>query len=273
MKQLGYIEGQNLTIERRFLGKRQDTPDETLRELVRLDVDVIVAVATPAAAPAKRATTTIPIVFLSVRAPVERGLVGSLARPGGNITGLSTYAVDVIDPKLLEIAKELLPRLERVAILSSSVDPPGATDVRERAARALGIKLAHIPFSNDADASRLPAAIEQSKPQALIAPDTPLHLARRKEIVEVAAKKRLPAVYAFRESVEDGGLMALSTDFYQLVRRGALYVDKILKGAKPGDLPVEQPTRLDFVINLKTARTLGLTIPPPLLLRADQVIQ
>jgi putative tryptophan/tyrosine transport system substrate-binding protein len=203
MKQLGYVDGQNLRIERRAVGP--GALDGAMQELVRINVDLIVAWTVPVAAAAKRATNTIPIVFVAVRAPVERGLVPSLARPGGHVTGLSTYAVEVIDPKLLEIAKELLPRLDRVAILTSSVDPPGTTDVRERAARTLGVKLAPIPFSNDQDVSHAPAAIERSRTQLLIAPDTPLLYLHRREIVRFAAAKRLPVVFAFREAVEVAG--------------------------------------------------------------------
>lgn len=273
MKQLGYVEGQNLVIERRFLGGRLDATDEVMRDVVRRNVDLIVAWAAPMAAAAKRATSTIPVVFLAVRAPVERGLVPSLARPGANLTGISTFAVETIDPKLFELAKELAPQLSRVAVLRSSVDPPRAIERQERAARALGITLAPIPFSTLTDVGSAGDVLERSKAQVLIAPDTPLLYMRRKEIIQFAAKQRLPVVYPFREAVEDGGLIALSTDFQEMARRGAIYVDKIFRGAKAADLPVEQPTRLQLVINMKTARALGVTIPPSLLLRADQIVE
>src|SRR5262249_10430959 len=273
MKQLGYVEGQNLAIERRFTSdQRPEAQDEVIRELVRSNPDVIVVWAGGPALAAQRATNTVRIVFIGSRAAVERGIVPSLARPGGNITGTSTYAVETIDPKLFELAKELLPRLSLVAALRG-IDPPGAIATQENTARSLGFKLAPIPFKNDEDASHVSVAVEHSRAQALIAPDTPLLLVRRKEIVQLAAKQRLPVVYAFREAVEDGGLIALYTDLKNLAQRSAGYVDKIFKGSKPGDLPVEQPTKMDLVINLKTAKTLGLTIPPSLLLRADQIIQ
>jgi putative ABC transport system substrate-binding protein len=273
MKALGYVEGQNLVLERRFLGQRVERLDEALQDVVRLRVDAIVAWAAPLAAAAKRATTTIPVVFVGVRAPVERGLVSSLARPGGNLTGVSTFPVETIDPKLLELARELVPHLSRVAVLRSSVDPPGAVESQATAARALGLKLAPIPFSDERDVSNLPAAIERSGAQVLVAPDTPLLFSHRKQIVDLAAKRRLPVVYAFREAVEEGGLMALSTDFSESARRAAVYVDRIFKGARPADIPVEQPTKLEFVINARTARALGLPLPPSLLLRADHVIE
>jgi putative ABC transport system substrate-binding protein len=272
MKELGYIEGRNLIMERTTLGARREVPDEIVQEVVRLNPDLIVAWAGPIALAVKRATTSIPVVFIAVRGPVERGLVPSLGRPGGNVTGLSTYAVETIDPKLIEVAKELFPRLTRAGILSSSVDPPGAVSARERAAKMLNITLVPIPFSDDKDLLSVPDAIRRSGVPLLIASDTPLLYARRRDVVEFAARSRLPVVYAFREAVEEGGLMALSTDLQDLARRAAGYVDKIFKGSRPGELPVEQPTRLQFTVNLKTARALGLTIPPSLLLRADQVI-
>ena len=273
MKQLGYVEGQNILIERRYLENQMDAADQTVQEMVRLNVDALVTWAIQLSAAAKRATSTIPVVFIAVRAPVERGLVASLARPGGNLTGLTTYPVETIDPKLFELARELVPQLSRVAVLRSSDDPPAAIANQENAARALGFKLTPIPFSNDKDASDAPAAVERSKAELLIAPDTALLYARRRDIVQFAAKRHLPVVYAFREAVEDGGLMALSTDLQELARQAARYVDKILRGAKPADLPVEQPTKFELVINLKTARALGLTIPPSVLARADEIIQ
>lgn len=273
MQQLGYVQGENLLIERRDLESRYDAADQAVRDVLRLNVDVIVTWAIQTTAAAKRATNRVPIVFIAVRGPVERGLVPSLARPGGNLTGISTYPVETIDPKLFELAKELIPRVSRVAVLSSSADPPGATDARQSAARTLGLKLTLIPFSNNTDAENAPAAVERSQAQMLIAPDTPLLYVRRRDIVQLAITRRLPVVYAFREAVEDGGLMALSTDLKALARRAAAYVDKIFKGVKPGDLPVEQPTTLQLAINMKTAKALGLTIPRTLLLRADQVIE
>jgi putative ABC transport system substrate-binding protein len=221
---------------------------------------------------AKRATSTTPVVFVAVRAPVERGLVPSLARPGGNVTGLSTYATDTTDPKLFEIAKELLPRLARAAVLVASTEPPGAASAREKAAQAVGVKVVSIPFTDEKDFANFPAAVDRSNAQLLIAPDNTMLYNRRKDVVRFAEARRLLAVYGFREAAEDGGLIALGTDLSELARRAAIYVDRILKGAKPGELPVEQPTRLQLVINMKAAKALGLTIPQTLLLRADQII-
>ena len=232
-------------MERRFLRDHYDAADDVAQEMVRLNVDVIVAWAIQLSAAAQRVmTTTIPIVFLAVRGPVERGLVPSLGRPGGNVTGLSTYAIETIDPKLLEVAKNWFHGLAELPSSASSADPPGATTARQKAARALGIELVPIPFSNEKDVSNVPSSIGRSNPQVLIAPDTPLLYSRRAAIVQFAAKSRLPVVYAFREAAEDGGLMALGTDLEDLARHAASHVDKILKGAKPGDLPVEQPTKL-----------------------------
>jgi putative tryptophan/tyrosine transport system substrate-binding protein len=273
MHQLGYVQGQNLVIERRFLGPHLDALDAAMQDVVRRNVDVIVAWAAPVAAAAKRATSAIPIVFIAVRAPVERGLVASLAQPGANVTGFSTFPVETIDPKLFELAKDLLPQLSEVAVLRSAVDPPGAAERQETVARALGVTLTPIPFSNDHDAANAPAAIARSNAQVLIVPDTPFAGERRKAIVQLAAERHLPVISAFRQAVEDGGLMALSTNLKELARRGAVYVDKILKGTKPADLPVEQPMKLELVINLKTAEALGITISPMLLFQADEVIK
>ena len=273
MKQLGYVEGRNLVMERRLLCQRLDAVTGAVQEVIRLNVDVIVTGAIRLSAAAKAATSAIPIVFVAVRAPVERGLVTSLARPGANITGLATFPVATIDSKLFQLVKELIPQLTRVAVLRSADDPPGAAAAQEHAARSLGFTLTAIPFSNATDLSNLPAAIHRSGPQALIVPDTSLAYARRKDIAQVAATKRLPAAYAFRETVEDGGLIAVSVDFEEMGHRTAVYVDKILKGAKPGDLPIEQPTKVEVAVNLKTAKALGLTIPPEVLLRADRVVE
>jgi len=273
LKQLGYIEGRNVVIDRRRLGDRLDSVDDAIREVLRVNPDVLVTWAIQLSAAAKRVTNTVPIVFVAVRGPIERGLVPSLARPGGNITGIATYPIETIDPKLLELAKELVPGVSRVAVLRSSADPPGAIGRQQAAAQAVNVTLVPIPFSNENDVAAASSAIERSRTQLLVAPDSPLLYSRRKDVVQLAAKARLPAVYAFREAVEDGGLMALSTDLEEEARRAAAYVDKILRGTKPADLPVEQPTTLQFTINLKTAKTLGITIPPSLLLRADKVFE
>ena len=273
MHQLGYVQGQNLVIERRLLGPHLDTLDAVMQDVVQRNVDVIVAWAAQVAIAAQRATRTTPIVFIAVRAPVERGLVASLAQPGANITGFSSYPVETIDPKLFELAKDLLPQLTAVAVLRAAIDPPGAVERQEMAARALGVTLTPIPFSNDHDAAHAPAAIARSHAQVLIVPDTPLAIARRQTIVQLAAAHHLPVISAGRQIVEEGGLMALSTNMRELAQRAAVYVDKLLKGAKPTDLPVQQPIRLEFIINLKTAQALGLRIPPSLLIQADEVIK
>ena len=274
MKELGYVEGYNIVLERRYAaGKRPEALDEIVQDVLRLRIDLIFAWAAPWTFAAKRATTTIPIVFGGVRGPVERGIVPSLAHPGANVTGISTYPVETMDPKLFEIARELVPRVSRVAVLRSAVDPPGARERQDAAARTLKLELVPIPFSDERDLASVPTALDRSGAQLLIAPDTPLLLVHRKDIINLAAKKRLPVVYAFNEAVEDGGLIGLGNDFVESARRGARYVDKILKGAKPGDLPVEQPTKVRFSVNMKTAKVLGLTIPQSLLLRADEVIQ
>lgn len=273
LKELGYVQGHNLVIERRFLCQRIDAVDGVVQEAIRPNTDVIVAAAIRLTAAAKRATSTIPIVFVAVRAPVERSLVTSLARPGGNVTGMATFPVATIDGKLFELAKELIPQRSRIAILRSADDPPGAFEAQDKAANSLGLTLVPVPFSNAADLANLSAAIDRSHVHMLVAPDTSLAFARRKEIVEVAMKKRLPAAYAFRETVEDGGLIAVSADLEEMSRHAAVYVAKIFGGAKAGELPVVQPTKLNVTVNLRTAKTLGLTIPPAVLLRADKVIE
>lgn len=254
MKKLGYVEGQGVVIERRFLGKHPIGHDDAVREIVRLGPDVIVTWGIPWSGAAKRATTTIPVVFASVRAPIERGLVASLAKPGANVTGLSTFPIAVIDPKMFELARELIPQLSRGGVLRSADDPPGTVDAQEAAARSLGLRLSAIPFSSDADASHLRAAVERSSSQVLVVPGTVLQFAHREAIIGLAAKKRLPVVYGSREYVDAGRLISLGTDLKELARRAAYYVDRILKGTRPGELPVEQPTRFELVINMRTAK-------------------
>ena len=273
LKQLGYVEGQNLVLERRFLCQHLETVDPTIHEMIRLKSDAIVTGAIRLSEAAKNATSAIPIVFVAVRAPVERGLVTSLARPGANLTGMATFPVATIDSKLLQLAKELVPRLSRIAVLRSADDPPGAVEAQERAAASSRMKIVPIPFSTATDAASLAVAIDQSKAQMLIAPDTSLAFARRRDIVDLVAKKRLPAAYAFRETVEDGGLIAVSPDFEEMHRQAAGYVANILNGTKPGELPVVMPSRLNVTVNLKTAKALGLTIPPSVMLRADRMIE
>src|SRR5262249_35501393 len=246
-------------------------------ELVRLKVDLIFAETTPAARAATQATTTIPIVFNPIADPVGQGFVANLARPGGNATGL-TQASPELSGKRLELLRGAVPRATRVGVLSHS-GVPSERAVRvmleetETAARALGVQLRRSEVQGPRDLDRAFAAMSREKVGALIVLPSPMFLSERRLIAELAAKNRLPAMFFLSEFAEAGGLMSYGPKFPELWRRAAVYVDKILKGAKPADLPVEQPRNFELVINLKTAKELGLTIPQSLLLRADQVIQ
>jgi putative tryptophan/tyrosine transport system substrate-binding protein len=267
LRDLGYVEGRNVVMEYR----------DAASELVALKVDVIVAGGTPLALAAKQATKTIPIVFATAADPVGSGLVTSLARPGGNLTGLSILAPELVG-KRLEQLKQAVPGVTRVAVLWQ----PGGHDERtdkdilkeaEVSARALGVRLQFVEARGPADFDRAFSDMTRARMGALTVLTSVMFLNERRRLADLAAKTRLPAVYSAREFVDDGGLMAYGPDRADLYRRAATYVDKILKGAKPGDLPVEQPTKFELVINLKTAKALGLTIPPSLLARADEVIQ
>jgi putative ABC transport system substrate-binding protein len=277
LREHGYIEGQTITIERRFAdGSRERLPD-LAAELVRLKVDVIVTETTPATRAATQATTTIPIVFNPIADPVGEGFVASLARPGRNVTG-PTQASPELSGKRLELLIGAVPGMRRVGVLSHS-GVPSERSVRvmveetEAAARALGVQLRHLEVQGPRDLDRPFAAISREKVGALIVLNSPMFLSERRLIVELATKNRLPAMFFLREFAEAGGLMSYGPNFPGLWRRAATYVDKILKGAKPGDLPVEQPTKFELVINMKTAKALGLTIPQSLLVRADEIIQ
>jgi putative ABC transport system substrate-binding protein len=242
-------------------------------ELVRLKVDVIVTAGDPVTQAAKEATTSIPIVMAIAGTPVEAGLVASLARPGGNVTGLAWDTGPEVEGKRLQLLKEAVPQISRVAFVGTKVawEFPGVKHV-QATARALGLTL-FLADSRPNDVTPPFAVITREHADAIFTPRTPENYVHRRLIIEFAAKSRLPVIYAFREAVEDGGLMSYGVNLADLFRRAATYVDKILKGAKPGDLPVEQPTKFELVINLKTAKALGLTIPPSLLIRADQVIE
>jgi putative ABC transport system substrate-binding protein len=243
-------------------------------ELVRLNVDLMVVWSPAATAAAKNATSNIPIVFLAGGAAVEQGLVAGLARPGRNLTGFTFQANRTLAPKYLEILKELVPKLRRVAVLRvPAEDPDDETENYDAPARALNIRLRQIPLQGPEDLKGALASIEKDRPQALLGAPSGLLYVFRRDVAEFAVKHRLPAVYGLREVVEAGGLMSLSPNMLDIAIRGASYVDKILKGRPPSDLPVEQPTKFELVINLKTAKALGLTIPPSLLARADQVIE
>jgi putative ABC transport system substrate-binding protein len=277
LRDLGYVEGRNVVIEYRDAEGKPERLPALAAELVALKVDVIVTGGTPQALAAKQATRTLPIVFASAPDPVESGLVTSLARPGGNVTGLSALAQELVG-KRLEQLKHAVPGVSRVAVLWQ----PGAFGERterdmlkeaEVAARALGVRLHFVEARGPEDFDRAFSEMTRARAGALAVSSGSMFIIERRRLVDLAAKNRLPALYPTRESVDAGGLMSYGPNLADAFRRAATYVDKILKGAKPGDLPVEQPTKFELVINLKTAKALGLTIPPSLLGRADQVIQ
>jgi putative ABC transport system substrate-binding protein len=277
LRELGWIEGQNLTVEYRWAANREDQLPALAAELVRLKVDIIVTSWTPAAQAAKRATTTIPIVMTFVADPVGSGLVASLARPGGNITGLTPLSAGLVG-KRLELLKPLLSGSTQVAVLWQ----PGVfgertmRDMMEEtqiAGRALGLQLQFVEARRPDDFEQAFSAMKEARVGGLLVFPSPMLFEARRNVVAHAAKSRLPAVYPWREAVDAGGLMSYATNYPDMYRRAATYVDKILKGAKPADLPIEQPTRFELVINFKTATALRLTIPPSLLQRADAVIR
>jgi putative ABC transport system substrate-binding protein len=273
LHELGWIVGQNLAVEPRYAEGKLDRLPDFAAELVQLKVSVLLAFGTPAAFAAKRATSTIPIVMLAGD-PVGTGLVASLGRPGGNVTGLTIEAGLGIGVKRLELLKDAAPKISRVGILWDSSNPAEqrGRDASLAPARALGLTLLpqDVRTPNDLDGAL--AALSRARADALMVAENSGNIEQRKLIVSFAEKHRLPTVFGERASVEDGGLMSYGTDFADLLRHAATYIDKILKGAKPADLPVEQPTKFELVINLKTAKALGLTIPPSVLGRADQVI-
>jgi putative tryptophan/tyrosine transport system substrate-binding protein len=273
LRELGYVEGQNIALVWRSAEGISERLPDLAAELVRLPVDIIVAIAAPAAQAAKLSTHTVPIVMLAGDA-LGSGLVASLARPGGNITGLSLMSPDHVR-KRFELLKEVVPGLARVAVLWNPANPAKGPEWREMqvAARASGVRLDSREVRAFEDVERAFAAMMQERPDALIVTEDPLTVTHRTEIVAFAAKARLLAIYTFREFTDAGGLMAYGPNQLDHWRRLAVYVDKILKGAKPADLPVEQPTTFELVINLKTAQALGLTIPPTLLFQADEVIR
>jgi putative ABC transport system substrate-binding protein len=273
LRELGYVEGKNIVIEYRYAdGKLERLPD-LAAELVGLKVDVIVTIPQGILA-AQNASATIPIVFALHPDPVGSGLVSSLAQPGGNITGLSYMAPD-LDGKRLELLKEAFPKVVRVAFLWQSIGPRGnlALTEMEAAAKALGVKLLSLPVRGLDDFDSAFARAKRDDAQALITTPGGLITTQQRQVLDFAAKNRLLAMYPASEFVEAGGLMSYAANYADLFRRAADYVDKILKGTKPADMPVEQPTKFDFVVNLKTAKQIGLTIPQKVLERADKVIQ
>jgi putative tryptophan/tyrosine transport system substrate-binding protein len=274
LRDLGYVEGKNIVIEWRSAEGKLDRLPALAAELVRLKVDVIVTTGPAPTRPAKEATSTIPIVMAFDNDPVGNGFVASLARPGGNITGLSTLAPE-ISGKQLEVLKEIVPRLSRVAVLGSSTTPGNAQSLKETelAAGAFGVKVQYLDVRDPKDIDTAFRATGKGRADAILVLTSPIFNPYRTEIADLAVKNRLPAIYSTPEFVEDGGLMTYGVSLTDLYRRAATYVDKILKGAKPADLPVEQPKKFEFIINLKAAKQIGLTIPPNVLVRADRVIR
>ena len=274
LRELGYVEGKNIVIEwRRHEGKVDRLP-ALAAELVRLKVEIIITAGAPAARAAKEATSTIPIVMTQVGDPVGNGFVASLARPGGNITGLSTLAPE-LSGKQLELLKEIIPKLSRVAVLGTSTNPDSAQSLKETelAAGAFGVKLQYLDVLGPKDIETAFQAARKGRADAILALSSRVLVSQRTQVVDLAVKSRLPAIYRNREDVEAGGLMSYGVSLTDLSRRAAVYVDKILKGTKPADLPVEQPMKFEFIINLKAAKQIGLTIPQSVLYRADKVIK
>jgi putative ABC transport system substrate-binding protein len=275
LRDLGWIEGQNVVVNYRFADSDVDRLPDLAVELVRLRADVIVAGANAAVVAAKNTTRTIPIVMFLTVDPVGAGLVASLARPGGNITGLTLTAGPEIYGKQLQLLKDAFPRVSRVAILINRAVPTYARALQEieAATGALGLQRQIMVIRDPGEFDNAFAELKTARPDAIFIPADSMFYQHRARLAQLAAKSRLPAMWGLRDYAEAGGLMAYATDLHDLARRAATFVDKILKGTKPGDLPVEQPTKFELVINLKTAKALGLTIPPSLLVRADAVIQ
>jgi putative tryptophan/tyrosine transport system substrate-binding protein len=271
LKELGWVEGRNISIEYRWAEGDLERSPRLVAELVALKVDVIVLAGTVAARAALQATRTIPIVVTIVGDPVVSGLVTSLAKPGGNLTGLAWQANDLVT-KQLQLLLEAVPQTTRVAALGHSANPTART-AAEAAARSLGVKLDVIEIGLPADIPGAFEAAKRGRATALIVLPSPMFYGERRRLAELAARHRLPAIYEVKAYVDAGGLASYGPSFSDMYRRAATYVDKILKGAEPGDLPMEQPTKFELVINLKTAKALGLTIPPSLLGRADEAIQ
>jgi putative ABC transport system substrate-binding protein len=274
LRELGYVEGKNIVIESRFADGKLDRVPSLAAELVRLNVDVIVTSGPSPTRAAKDATVTIPIVMARDIDPVGNGFVASLARPGGNITGLSMLAPE-ISGKQLELLKETLPKLSGVAVLGTSTTQGNAQTMKEieLAAAAFGVKLQYLNVARLEDLETAVRAAVKGRADAAVVLGSAIYASHRKQVTETAVRNRLPTIYRNAEYVDDGGLMAYGVNLVDLDRRAASYVDKILKGAKPADLPVEQPTKFELVINLKTAKQIGLTIPPNVLARADRVIK
>jgi putative tryptophan/tyrosine transport system substrate-binding protein len=274
LRELGYVEGKDIIIEWRWAEGKFDRLPDLAAELVRLEVEVIVTGGSTSSGAAKQVTTTIPIVMAQVNDPVGSGFVASLAHPGGNMTGLSTL-VPELSGKRLELLKEVVPGLSRVTVLGDSAAPGNAQSLKETelAARGFRLQLQYVDIRAPNDIEIAFREASKSRADALLVLVAPVLISKRKQITDLAVKNRLPAMYGQPEYVEDGGLVSYGVSVVDLYRRAATYVDKILKGRKPADLPVEQPTKFELVINLKTAKQIGLTIPQSLLYRADRVIR
>ncbi len=276
LRGLGWVEGQNIAIEYRYAEGKLDRLPELAAELVGRKVDLLLAASTAGALAAKKATGTIPIVMVTRGGedPVASGLIVSLARPGGNLTGVTGLGEE-LSGKRLQLLKEAVPSVSRVAVLANPADPEAGPAVKglEAAARALGVQLRVLEVRDPSGIESAFRVMTSERASALLVQADPMFSLHARRIADLAVKRRLPAMGGFRENVEAGGLMSYAPNFPDLFRRGATYVDKILKGAKPADLPVEQPTRFELAINMKTAKALGITFPPSILIRADQVIQ
>jgi putative tryptophan/tyrosine transport system substrate-binding protein len=274
LRELGYIEGQNIAIEFRYAEEKPERLPALAAELVRLKVDVIVTGGPTATRTAKETTNTVPIVMSQDSDPVGNGFVASLARPGGNITGLATLSPE-LSGKRLELLKEIVPKLNRVAVLGTSTNPGNAQGLKETelAAKAFRVQLQYLDVRDPKDIEIAFREASRERADAVLVLGGPVVLPQRTKVAELAVKNRLPAIYNRPEFVEAGGLVSYSASYTDMSRRAATYVDKILKGAKPADLPVEQPTKFEFVINLKAAKQIGLKIPPNVLARADKVIK
>jgi putative ABC transport system substrate-binding protein len=275
LRELGYVEGKNIVIEYRYAEGKADRERELAVELVRLKVDIIISAGSAATRPAKEATSTIPIVMTNEGDPVGTGFVASLARPGGNITGLSNFAPE-LSGKRLELLKEVVPRLSRVAVFQTSTQPGSAQSLKEVeiAAKAFRVKLQSLDVLDSKDIETAFRAASKGRADAVVMMASGAVVStHRTAIAELAVKNRLPLIYSFSQFVDAGGLMSYGVNQTDLDRRAATYVDKILKGVKPADLPVEQPTKFELTINLKAAKQIGVTIPPNVLVRADRVIK
>jgi putative tryptophan/tyrosine transport system substrate-binding protein len=274
LRELGYQEGRNIVIEYRWAEGNYERFPALVAELLAVPVDVIVTAGTPATLAVKKATSTVPLVMIAVGDPVGTGVVRSLARPGGNVTGLSSIAPD-LEGKRLELLRDVIPKLSHVALFLNPLNPFHTVSMRQAfaAAQALGIKLQPLEVRTSGELDPAFAAIVREKPDALLILADRVFLHDRKRMMDFATEHRLPSVNAYRELVEAGGLMSYGPSYEDMHRRAADYMDKILKGAKPGDLPVEQPTKFTLILNLKAARALGIDVPPMLLARADEVIE